>query len=100
MAGAEVSFSSLHFVDEPAVFVGERGPGEQVGAVAKSFFQGSLAAPAPNLLVVAAEDLFRDSPTAKLRRARIVRAIEDASAAPTGRGTAQAGGLKSSTGLK
>ncbi len=94
------SSSALDFGYDLAVFLAQGGPGEQVGAVAKSFFERSLAAPAPDFFVVAADEHFRDSPTVELRRASVVRAIENAPAAPAGRGAARTGGLKSRTGFQ
>ena len=59
-----------------AVFLGQRRPLDQIRTVAQRLFQCRLPSPAPDLVVVAVHQHFRHCQSAKLRRARIVRIIE------------------------
>ena len=72
------SLFGLQFGKEGEVFLCETGQGQQLGAIAPRFSQGHFAAPAADLLMVAAQQHLGHAPTAKLRRPRVVRVIQNA----------------------
>jgi len=67
----------LKLFQEPLILGVERRATEQVWAVAQSFFEGFLAAPAADFLVIPANEDFGDIPAAKRRRAGVMRIIEN-----------------------
>ena len=64
-----------------AIFGGEGGPGEQVGAVAKGLFEGSLASPAADGDMVTLLEDVGDGEAAKVGGAGVVWVVEQAAGA-------------------
>src|SRR5229473_932030 len=68
---------AVQLVKQGGIFFGEGCASQQLRAVAQRLRKRHFAAPATNLLVVAAREHLRHLPTAKLRGPGVVRIVQD-----------------------
>jgi hypothetical protein len=71
------SIGAAEFVQDAAIFVGERGSFEKVRAVAEGFFEGTFATPATDSFVTSASEDFRGEGSAEVGGARVVGVVEE-----------------------